>query len=229
MSTTKTMTITGLAALALVATLAFTGCTSNSRTATSPVVTATAVTTETPAPVATTPAVVAPAPGATVTTDAEQKAATDAGLLLWDQFDASGNYVSSVVFAKDAPLPETVKAAVASSVSAAHAAVVASGITGSTATAEQATLVAAIQSNAKDKATRIAALSGRKILVVTPIYAAPDGTTYGWAWYAVASASAGYPNHAVQGGFSRDEFVSGLQAWVAAQSDPTSYEIIVAD
>ena len=60
MSTTKTMKITGLAALALVAALAFTGCSGNSSTATSPAVTATAVTTEAPAPVETTPAVVAP-------------------------------------------------------------------------------------------------------------------------------------------------------------------------
>ena len=229
MSTTKTIKITGLAALALVATLAFTGCSGNSSTATSPAVTATTMTTETPAPVETTPAAVAPAAGATVTTDAEQKAATAAGLLLWDQFDASGNYVSSVVFAKDAPLPEPVKAAVASSVTAAHAAAVATGIEGDTGTPAEQAVLDAIKLDAETKAKRIADVSGRKILIVAPRYGSFEGGAYMWRWVPVASASAGYKARTVEMNASRDVVVAGLQAWVAAQADPASYDIIVAD
>ena len=129
-----------------------------------------------------------------------------AGQSLYEVFDANGDYTGAILIAAGQPLPETVKTAIA-----ARIAPVVSENSGD--------LFAAMSridgiSGTVDKST------GRHVIVVYWTVGGPTGTVW---------LTSNHPLNyeGTTPAVTSDEMVGRAQKWIAKQSDPASYEILV--
>lgn len=124
----------------------------------------------------------------------------------------NGQYV---VFDTTQPLPDTIKTDIAAPV-----------ITVVQAEAEgDATKVFSAARNAAANASRIA---GRKVVVLVSFYGSQDGDNYGTLFSALESDGVenGLANATLSGDLSTS--TAATQAWIAAQPDAASYDLITA-
>jgi hypothetical protein len=158
-----------------------------------------------PVPVETTPVVV-PVVGQAFA-KGQEPANLPAGQALYELFDAKGDYTGAILLAVGQPLPETVKAAIVEKVASVEA---------DTSDPDQLALHLASLSASMSKTT------GRHVILIFKVDGVgPTGTVW-----ATSELAIDYEGPAE---LTADKAVARTQAWIAKQTDPASYEIVVAN
>ena len=124
------------------------------------------------------------------------------------------------------PLQENVIEAVRAVTSANTAAIVATNPPANGESVEAGVADATATSQARSLSASLSEATGRTVFVIAQGWGSADGDTYEMLW--AVYHEAGLPSTKVRASASKDAVINGINAWIAAQADPSAYEVVVS-
>ena len=122
------------------------------------------------------------------------------------------------------PIPEEIVADVKARLNAGIAAIEALNLpsNGENAPADTRGTLALVENTATNLSKDLSAATGRTVFVVFQTWGGNDASFYSTAWV----SSGGYSVAGLKQKPTKDAYLAALNAWIAAQPDPSAYEVI---
>ena len=94
-------------------------------------------------------------------------------------------------------------------------------------TAGQVAIDLAVPGKAAAAASKASGATGKHVIIIWKVWVSPEGDNYGWFWGSTQPGAVVDPNNHKPSVPSQEQAVALVQAWIAKQSDPASWELLV--